>query len=78
MPGHPCIACGKWITYRFAICTDCETLYGNKARFWPDWLRFLWNDIQRERRANTRNNTHEVPLSVIDPEEAGVEFFNDQ
>ena len=57
MKRHKCIGvkedgtqCKKYITYRFAICSDCEKIYGSIARNWPAWLRYLWNDIQRERR----------------------------
>lgn len=71
-PHHKCIACRKtWITYRFAICTKCEEIYGNRALGWPEWLRFSWNDIQRERRRERRQRQFEVPLSVIDPEDEG-------
>lgn len=51
---HKCLgeSCNKAITWRFAICNSCEETYGNSAKIWPAWLRFLWNDIQRERRRN--------------------------
>lgn len=68
---HKCLGenCGKWITYRFAICVDCEQTYGNKATGWPDWLRFLWNDIQRDRRRNKRIMKHEVTFVDLEEEE---------
>jgi len=52
---HTCTAgCGKIITYRFAICADCESIYGRSALEWPPWLRERWNMIQRERRQERR------------------------
>jgi hypothetical protein len=48
---HVCLAgCGKAITWRFAICRECEKKYGSKPSQWPDWLQYLWTDTQRERR----------------------------
>ena len=68
---HKCLGenCRKWITYRFAICAACEQTYGNKATGWPDWLRFLWNDIQRDRRRNKRIMKHEVTFVDLEEEE---------
>ena len=68
---HKCLGenCRKWITYRFAICADCEQTYGNKATGWPDWLRFLWNDIQRDRRRNKRIMKHEVTFVDLEEED---------
>jgi hypothetical protein len=61
---HKCLAsCGKTITYRFAICADCEKIYGNRSRSWPPWLRYLWIEEQRERRRKKRTEEHEVEFS---------------
>lgn len=59
---HQCLGedCNKWITWRFALCTNCEKRYGRSAKQWPPWLRFLWNDTQRERRRNKRVAQNEV------------------
>lgn len=63
---HKCLAgCGKRITYRFAICSACEKIYGRRTAQWPDWLRFSWNDTQRQRRAESRIAQHESPLADI-------------
>jgi hypothetical protein len=61
---HQCLGenCTQYITYRFALCAKCEKRYGRRATEWPAWLRFLWNDIQRERRRVRKINKHEVPL----------------
>jgi hypothetical protein len=64
---HTCLNCHKAITWRFAICTDCEAIYGNKATDWPDWLRFLWADTQRERRSAKRRDMYEVPADFDMP-----------
>ncbi|HEC64225.1 MAG TPA: hypothetical protein ENI23_02920 [bacterium] len=63
---HKCIACPTWITYRFAICAKCEQEYGRSAREWPKWLRFLWNDIQKERRRTKRIREHEITFSELE------------
>lgn len=63
---HKCIACPNWITYRFAICADCEKKYGRSAKKWPEWLRFLWNDIQKERRRAKRIREHEITFSELE------------
>lgn len=69
MPNHVCLAgCGKRITWRFAICAECEKEYGRSPREWPAWLAFLWRDEQRLRRQHRRITSHEVLLSEIDEE----------
>ena len=68
---HRCLVCEKSITYRFAICTNCEDKYGRSPLGWPEWLRFLWNDTQRERRMHRRIRRHEI--SFIDLSDATIE-----
>ena len=65
---HQCLGedCGQWITYRFAICATCEQEYGRSAKNWPDWLRFLWNDTQRERRRHKKINTNEITFADLE------------
>jgi hypothetical protein len=63
---HKCLTCSQWITYRFAICSKCEKTYGKSARKWPEWLRFLWNDTQRERRRNKKVRQHEITFSELE------------
>ena len=71
---HKCVACDKTlITWRFAICRDCEKVYGNKATEWPEWLRFRWNDIQRQRRRERRILQHEISFSELEKEEEDYE-----
>lgn len=70
---HKCLNCGKPITYRFAICSDCEKIFGNRAVDWPDWLRFMWNDIQRERRRNKKVRNYEISMADIERDEENDE-----
>lgn len=70
---HRCLVCGKTITWRFAICTDCEQIYGSKATGWPEWLRFMWADEQRERRRARQSQVFEVPLDdYLEQETVGL------
>ena len=70
---HQCLGedCTKWITYRFAICAKCEERYGKSARKWPKWLRFLWNDIQRNRRRNKRISMNEITFADLEDDNNG-------
>ena len=77
---HTCLVCGKAITYRFAICASCESTYGRSPLKWPEWLRFLWNDIQRERRREKLIHTHEITftdLSVMTIDRYGINSRSD-
>lgn len=58
---HYCLAgCGRKITWRFALCVNCEKTYTNRPAVWPDWLRYLWNDTLRERRRTANQLKYEV------------------
>jgi hypothetical protein len=61
---HKCLNCEKPITWKFAICSDCEKIYGNTSTQWPDWLRYLWSQTQRERRREKNKRQHEVPIDL--------------
>jgi len=68
---HKCLACAtNWITWQFAICTDCEGKYGSSSLEWEKngagWLRELWNMEQRERRRIKKQKFYEVPLIDYD------------
>ncbi len=60
---HTCLGenCDQVITWRFALCSKCEKRYGRSPLKWPKWLRFLWNDTQRQRRREKKIREHEVP-----------------
>lgn len=68
MERHTCLNCGKVITWQFAICSDCEKEFGNKATEWPEWLRYLWNKTQRERRREKRISDNEISFTDIPPD----------
>lgn len=60
---HVCFGCAKKrITWQFAICTDCERVYGRSAKEWPEWLRISWNLEQQDRRRLKKEFLYEVPL----------------
>jgi len=63
---HRCLGgCGKVVTWQFALCRECEDQYGSSPFDWPEWLRFLWADTQRERRKAKRVNQFEVPIDDV-------------
>jgi len=61
---HSCMACGKTITWAFAICEDCERIYGTRTPQWPEWLKFLWRDEARKRRQAKRRSQFEVAVDA--------------
>jgi len=64
---HKCMAgCGRRITWRFAICSSCEEIYGNRATDWPDWLRERWNMTQRDRRREKKIIKYETEAGLND------------
>ena len=66
-PYHECLSCRKIITYRFAICAECEETYGHSALEWPAWLRYAWNDEQKHRRKETKDAKNEVLFTDLYP-----------
>jgi hypothetical protein len=61
--GNKCLAgCGRTITRQFAICAECEKIYGSRMADWPEWLKFLWKDTLKERRREHREWIYEVPF----------------
>jgi len=62
---HKCLVCGKVITWRFAICADCEKVHGSKPEGWPEWLQFLWRDEQRLRRRQKKIIRYETSFSFL-------------
>ncbi len=65
--GHSCLACGKRITWQFALCRQCEKVYGSSMKDWPEWLAFLWRDEIRVRRQDKRVKDNEVTFVDLPP-----------
>lgn len=40
--------CGKQIRIDRRLCGECADIYGLDPDEWPEWLRFLVSDTQRE------------------------------
>lgn len=40
--------CGKPISNRRRICAECGEIYGYIPSEWPEWLRLIVNDYNRE------------------------------
>lgn len=71
---HRCLAgCGKAITWRFAICADCERTYTSKPANWPEWLQWLWKDTLKERRRQKNQNRFEVDILAAAYTDAALE-----
>lgn len=71
---HLCTGgCGKRITWRFAICSDCEKKYGKRTADWPDWLAYTWRDTARERRSDARSRRFETSFE----DESDFEFVDE-
>lgn len=64
---HRCHSCGRLITYRFAICSDCEEIYGKSSLEWPTWLRDSWALEQRWRRRENNDKQYEVLFTDLYP-----------
>lgn len=62
MQKHCCI-CGKVITNGFDLCESCMNEYGRDKSQYPEWLKFLIADNNRERRQERRINQHEISFT---------------
>ena len=40
--------CGKQIRIDRRLCNECAGIYGINKQEWPEWLRWMVSDIQRE------------------------------
>ncbi len=41
-------AYGKTITLNSRLCSECAEIYGLEPNEWPEWLRWMLSDIQRD------------------------------
>src|SRR3990172_3937017 len=62
--------CGRLITGKRELCRECVDVYGDERDEWPEWLRFLVNDLQRELKSELRGYmVDHPPYFDIDEEE---------
>lgn len=59
---HCCI-CQKIITNGFDLCESCLNEYGRDKTQYPEWLKFLIADNNREMRQERRINQHEISFT---------------
>lgn len=43
-----CCPCGHPIRGKAHLCQTCHEIYGEIRAEWPEWLKFMVNDIERE------------------------------
>ena len=60
MAHRKCLCCGSSRGIKWTLCTECLAEYGKDKAKWPEWLRFLVNDVQREIDDERRH--HELAL----------------
>lgn len=56
--------CGKCIT-RGDLCNICLNIYGANRSEWPEWLKFLVNDMRKELRRERRIDEHEISFTDL-------------
>ena len=56
--------CGKCIT-RGDLCNICLNIYGAVRSEWPEWLKFLVNDMRKELRRERRIDEHETTFTDL-------------
>lgn len=49
--------CGKSIQNNRRLCKECGEIYGYIPSEWPEWLRWLVNDMQRSLDQERNHNT---------------------
>jgi hypothetical protein len=47
--------CGKPIANNMRLCKNCYLKYGSDSSEWPEWVKFMVNDIKREVRYEERH-----------------------
>jgi len=50
--------CGKTITLNSRLCSECAEIYGLEPNEWPEWLRWMLSDIQRDVQYEHTHNDH--------------------
>ena len=62
--------CGKPISNKRRICIECGSIYGYIPSEWPEWLRLIVNDINRE-ELECRRHDHLNIDTDIEPNGCG-------
>ena len=62
---HRKCACGHNIIGKADLCNDCLKEYGADRAKWPDWLKFLINDMQKELRLERQIDKHEITFTDL-------------
>ena len=57
--------CGQRITGRNHLCKECLVIYGTNRAEWPEWLKFLVNDIDREQKQDKCIDCHEITFTDL-------------
>jgi hypothetical protein len=48
--------CGATIPNRGSLCKDCLSIYGTDKDLWPEWLKFMIADMDRESQYERRHS----------------------
>jgi hypothetical protein len=62
--------CGKPISNNRRLCKECGDNYGYNPDNWPEWLRWLVNDMQRS--IDQERNHTELSLDEIESDGDGI------
>ena len=60
-----CVICGKVITNGFNLCESCLREYGLDKSQYPEWLKFLIADTNREIRQERRISQREISFTDL-------------
>ena len=61
--------CGKQVLPNRRLCQECGDIYGFNSAEWPEWLRFLVSDTQRQLDFDLKHN--HLRLDDIEPNGSG-------
>ena len=62
---HRRCACGKPIIGKVHLCSACLEIYGENRAEWPEWLKFMVNDLEREYTADKRTDKYEITFTDL-------------
>ncbi len=58
-------ACGKPIKGKVHLCVACLEIYGSDRAEWPEWLKFMVNDLEREYASDRRADNFEITFTDL-------------